>query len=162
MLTNLWGRLAFMSRQSTSDCADWSRVLLELSRDIVPERESRPHYNQASGPRLGTVRLRLRRSVSGVLTYDWTKNGGQVKVPSQKDSHLTDVRLERECAVEIEYPETLADYDSDAVVNLVRDPSTWEKKGRQPVPIGKIRVNLYDAGCPPVGTDQVFGMRLIL
>ena len=50
--------------------------------------------------------------------------------------------------MEIEYPETLADYDSDAVANLVQNPSTWEEKDRQPVPVGKIRVNLRDGGRP--------------
>jgi len=57
-------------------------------------------------------------------------------------------RLEREFTVEIEYPETLADYDSEAVANLVQNPSTWEEKDRQPVPVGKIRVNLRDGGRP--------------
>jgi len=75
---------------------------------------------------------------------------------------LTFVRLERKCAVEIEYPETLAAYDSDAVKNLAQYPSTWEEKGRQPVPISKIRVNSRDGGRPrwnrPSFRDEVHSL----
>ena|SRR5215469_12414371 len=67
---------------------------------------------------------------------------------STRKKILTFVRLERECAVEIEYPKKIANYNSTAVDDLAQYPSTWEQKGRRLVPISKIRENPYDGGRP--------------
>ena len=63
----------------------------------------------------------------------------------------------KEFTMEIEHPETLAGYDSDAVVNLVQNPSTWVEKGRQPVPVGKIRVNPHGWWSPPLEPTRFSG-----
>jgi hypothetical protein len=85
-----------------------------------------------------TLRSHFRQLAGHCAPYD-------VGSHSRRASAIRYVRLEK-FTMEIEYPETLADYDSDAVVNLVQNPSTWVEKGRQPVPVGKIRVNPHDGG----------------